>query len=59
MKLERTDAAQAEFDGITDGLDVSEDPPPVVAIDTPYDMFADDEPLACGLADVDVCESCQ
>jgi len=37
-----------------------DDPAPdVVAINTQYDMFADDTPLACGIEDPESCESCQ
>lgn len=41
-QLERTQVIQAEFDGVTDGIDWGDD----------------DEPLACGVENPDICESC-
>lgn len=59
MKLERTDVAQQDFDRKTGEIPIT------VSDDERHDMFAaamdldNDEPLACGIENPDICESCQ
>ena len=47
-RLERTDVAQQEFDGVIEVIDWEE-------LELPFD---DDEPLECGIENPEGCEAC-
>ena len=56
MRIEKTPEGQREFDARTGG---AHDHMPPIKRPVEQDPFMDDTPLACGIEDPDVCESCQ
>jgi len=54
-------AGRDDFAGGTNtfgGFQWPKQPNPQMTLDLDYDPFEDDEPLACGVEDVDQCEAC-
>lgn len=66
-RLEKTDIAQQGHDLVTGEIPITigghrimtdPDEPSVRVINSAVDMFTDDTPLACGIENPDICESC-